>query len=400
MSIGTATYRDTNPMNRYTRILLAIMVLGIFAYAASLLTGNEHVWRGLRQSWMRGAQNAQVDDLKFQQTVTVAANNPQPWPKHSRYGDVALTAEQVDSTQALRTVSIALIHRDSLLFEWANPDIDDAGQMECNSFSAAKTLTALAIGAAEDRGLLSTEDRVAKHLPRFDGGMNGKLTIEEVLQMRTSIPFGEDYKDPFGFMAKCYYGRDVRSLLPQYEVEGKPGFPWKYQGGNTLLLGEILNKVTGMSIAEWFSETIWTPSGATKDAKWGVDEKNFERNFAAFYTTSVEFAKLGNMALNRGRVGDVQVLSESFIHRLQTPVGPLEDGADILHYGYQTWLGNHREHSFFVFIGLHGQYIICVPDLDLVYVRTGFTRTKEKLREIDVDVYKSIDISMAMTGQI
>ena len=205
-------------MNRYTRILLAIMVLGIFAYAASLLTGNEHVWRGLRQSWMRGAQNAQVDDLKFQQTVTVAANNPQPWPKHSRYGDVALTAEQVDSTQALRTVSIALIHRDSLLFEWANPEIDDAGQMECNSFSAAKTLTALAIGAAEDRGLLSTEDRVAKHLPRFAGGMNGKLTIEEVLQMRTSIPFGEDYKDPFGFMAKCYYGRDVRSLLPQYEV--------------------------------------------------------------------------------------------------------------------------------------------------------------------------------------
>ena len=46
--------------------------------------------------------------------------------------------------------------------------------------------------------------------------------------------------------------------------------------------------------------------------------------------------------------------------------------------------------------GLHGQYVIAVPDLDLVVVRTGFFRPKEKLREIDLDVYSSIDAAIGL----
>ena len=383
-------------MNKFARLLIGTFVLATLAYAASLATGNEHMWRGLRQSWMRGAQNAQVDDLQFQQTHNVPATNPKPWPNHARYSQVGLTPAQIDSTQADRTVGIVLIHNDSLLFEWINPDIAGADTMRCNSFSAAKTLTALAIGAAEDRGLLSTKERVSKYLPRFQGGANGKLTIEQVLQMRSSIPFGENYRDPFGFMAKCYYGQDIFSLMPGYEVEDKPGTPWKYQGGNTLLLHEILRKVTGKTLSTWFSETIWSPCEATQDAKWGVDEKGIERNFAAFYSTALNFSKVGNMTLNGGMVGSTRVVSEDFIRRMTTPIGELSDGTDIQHYGYQTWLGNHRGHAFHAYIGLHGQYIICIPDLNLVYTRLGFERIKKKHMELDVQIFHSIDIAMGM----
>ena len=385
-------------MKQAVRFLIGLLVVAILAYITSLATGNEHMWRGMRQSWMRGVQNAQVDDLQFQQTHNVAATDPKPWPRHSRYGEAALTPAQTDSTQADRTVGIALIHRDSLLFEWINPDIPGADTLRCNSFSAAKTLTALAIGAAEDRGLLSTKDRVSIYLPRFKGGSGGKLTINELLQMRSNIPFGESYKDPFGFMAKCYYGQDVFSLLPPYEVDGRPGAPWKYQGGNTLILHEILLKVTGETLSDWFSKTLWGPSGAVQDAKWAVDSKGVERNFAAFYANALDFAKLGNMTLNRGVVDGKRVLSEGFIKRMTTPIGKLSDGSDIQHYGYQTWLGSHRGHSFYVYLGLHGQYVICIPDLELVYVRMGFERIKEKHIELDVQIYHSVDIAMGMVA--
>ena len=81
------------------------------------------------------------------------------------------------------------------------------------------------------------------------------------------------------------------------------------------------------------------------------------------------------------------------------PIGKLEDGSDIQHYGYQVWMGTHKGHRFTSFQGMHGQYIVAVHDLDLVAVRTGFDRPKEKIRHIDADVYSTIDMALAIAGR-
>ena len=83
---------------------------------------------------------------------------------------------------------------------------------------------------------------------------------------------------------------------------------------------------------------------------------------------------------------------------LMAPIGPLPDGTDIQHYGYQVWMGHHRGHAFTAMVGLHGQYIVAVHDLDLVAVRTGFDRPKGKLRHIDLDVYSTIDLAFDGLG--
>ena len=110
--------------------------------------------------------------------------------------------------------------------------------------------------------------------------------------------------------------------------------------------------------------------------------------------------RFGQLLLDSGKVGDRAVLDRDFVRRMTTPVGPLPDGTDIQHYGYQIWMGTHKGHAFKSLQGLHGQYVIAVPDLDLVVVRTGFFRPKEKLREIDLDVYSSIDAAIGLIGGI
>ena len=92
-----------------------------------------------------------------------------------------------------------------------------------------------------------------------------------------------------------------------------------------------------------------------------------------------------------------KLLEPDFIRRMTTPVGALPDGSDIPFYGYQMWMGHHRGHAFKSMQGLHGQYVIVIPDLDMVVVRTGFFRPKGKIRGIDLDVYHTIDMAMAAT---
>ena len=379
------------------RILLWLLALSLGIYLLSVVTDNGHLWNGLRQCYLRGYKNAQVDDLRFQATRTIpAADQPRPWPLHSRYGDVEIPANVLDSTRQWHTVALAVIHRDSLLLDWTNDQIPGADTMRTNSFSVAKTLTAMAIGAAEKEGLLKVSDPVSQYLPRFSEGADAALTIEHVLQMRTDIPYGENYKNPIGFMAKCTYGKDILDRLTHYRVNGEAGIPWKYQGGNTMLLQEILLQVIDVSLGEWFASRIWSPLGATSAAEWGMDNAGHERNYGCFYTTAPEFARFGQLLLDSGKVGGNEVLEPDFVRRMTSPIGPLPDGTDIQHYGYQMWMGEHQGHAFKSLQGLHGQYVIAVPDLEMVVVRTGFFRPKGKLRGIDLDVYSTIDFAKAL----
>lgn len=370
------------------------VVLGLVTL--SFISDNGHVWQGLRECYLRGYRSAMVDDLPFKATRTIHASpSPRHWPRHSRFTET-LPAAVLDSTQAQKTVALAVVHQDSLLLDWTSDQVEGADTLRTNSFSVAKTFTALAIGAAITDGLLSVDDPVSKFLPRFAEGPGADLTVEQLLQMRSGIPFGENYKNPVGFMARSTYGKDILDRTAEYAVEGTAGIPWKYQGGNTLLLQEILLTLIDEPLGSWFERRIWQPLGCAEDAEWAVDNRGHERNYCCFYTRAKEYARLGQFLLDSGQVEGVQLIDRAFMEDLMAPIGPLPDGSDIQHYGYQVWMGAHKGHAFTAYVGLHGQYILAVHDMDLVAVRTGFHRPKGKRDHLDVDVYSTLDMAMAL----
>ncbi len=364
----------------------------LFVLAA--LTDNGHIWQGIRECYLRGYGNAQVDDLQFKTFRTIhASKHPAPWPISPKYAE-SIPASVLDSTERFGTVALAIVHRDSLFLDWTSDRIPGADTMRTNGFSMAKTLTALAIGAAVTDSLLSVDDPVSQYLPRFQGGPGAGLTIRHLLQMRSGIQFGESYKSPFGFMAKSTYGHDILDRTAEYAIHEGAGAPWQYQGGNTLILQEILLSVIDVPLGVWFSETIWKPLGAEQDAAWDIDNQGHERNYCCFYSRARDYAKLGKLMLDSGRAGSSQIISRAFMSDMMSPIGELPDGSSIEHYGYQVWLGTHRGHAFSSMHGLHGQYIVAVHDLDLVVVRTGFSQPKGKRRNLDVDVYYTIDFAL------
>lgn len=377
-------------MKFFRNLFVTLVALVLLSY----VSGYGYIWGGMRETYLRGWKNSNIDDIGFRTLRTIKASEaPQPWPEKLQPME-ALDVEDRTWLEVGLSASFLVIHRDTLRYEqyWQGHDVNT----RTNSFSMAKSITALAVGMAADRGLLDVQGEVGSYLPRFAGEAGKGVTLEHLLQMRSHIPFGENYKNPFGFMAKSYYREDVRGLLVPFLPESKPGVDWKYQGGNTMLLEEILAQVSpdGMTLSDWVERGLWQPMGAETDASWGIDPvSGAERCFAQFYATSRDFARLGKLILDGGAWGDEQLVSRGFIRRMVTPVGELDSACDAMHYGYQIWLGTTDDGLLFSTLeGHRGQFVISVPALDLVVVRTGYERRPEKRGFLPESVYRCVEM--------
>ena len=210
--------------------LRAIAALVLAVLLLSYVTNYDYLWGGIGETWLRGWENAQIDDLQFRDHVRTipASSNPQPWPEGPKWGRVAPDEVGQAWLENSETASFLVIQHDSLVYE-AYFKGHDATTLT-NSFSMVKSVTAMAIGLAVREGLVDEQAHLSEYLPRFANGESAGLTVQEVLQMRSNIPFGESYKDPFGFQAKAYYRDGNRALLEPYRVDGTPGTEFHYQG--------------------------------------------------------------------------------------------------------------------------------------------------------------------------
>ena len=382
-------------------IARATGLLALFLVLLSFLTNHDYLWGGIRETWLRGWENAQIDDLSYRDHVRSipASSNPQPWPDGPRFGKAQPSPEDLQWLESWKTASFLVIQHDSLVHESYFRGHD--ATTLTNSFSMVKSVTAMAVGLAVGQGLVDEQETMATYLPRFAEGENASLTVQEVLQMRSNIPFGESYKDPFGFQAKAYYREGNRALLQPYRVDATPGTKFEYQGGNTMLLAELLDAVRDGNLSQDVAGQLWEQMGAEHDALWGLDgdpaDGAVERSFAQFYATTRDFARFGQLLLDTGAWKGQQLIDRGFVERMITPIDRLTDEVDTFWYGYQIWLGSTDDGLLFsVMEGLRGQMVITIPALDAVVVRTGYDKGKTKKRGLPTDVFRVIDVARSM----
>lgn len=374
-------------MKRLQRTFFFVLLIILVIYASLALTGNGHILEGIPQTYFRGVNKPDIDDLPFSDVREIPVGEAQDWPKSSAYNRFKLSDELLEKHEKYESTAYLIIENDSLLFEqyWGQGGVD----VLSNSFSMAKSFTAMSIGVSVDQGLLNTSDPVGNYLPRFKQGLNAELSIKELLQMSSGINFGESYTNPFGYQAKSYYNDDLIGLTKDYLVSKTPGTFWEYQGGNTVILSELLEKETGVRLSHYFGENIWSKIGAEHVAYWGLDDEDgMEKAFSAVYATARDFARIGQLYLNEGQWKGTQILSPAFVHESIQPCDARDkDGIPANHYGYQWWLGEFEGEKIFMCIGMRGQYIICQPSKNRVVVRLGHTRPETKVDRLPEDLF-------------
>ena len=376
--------------------ILKILVVAIVAAVAGLLiTGHGYILSGMTETYFRGWKNANIDDIEFRDLRTIEASEaPSPWIAKPLWNASFSDADEQWHEEYM-SASFLVLHGDTLVYEryWNGFDENTVS----NSFSACKSIVALAVGLAVTEGLVNVDDELGQYLPRFAGDVGKGLTVEEVLQMRTHIPFGEDYNNPFGFMAKAYYRDDMQALLNAYTVPETHGQDWQYQGGNTMLLGELVASLGRGTLSEWVERGLWQPMGAQSDAFWGLDapdeEGGIERCFAMYYATARDFARYGKLLNHSGNWDGNQLIDSAYVAAMVQPIAERTDECAARHYGYQIWLGETEDGlSFSCMEGLRGQFIVSIPALDLVIVRTGFDKDPNKTDDLPSCVHRIISM--------
>lgn len=279
--------------------------------------------------------------------------------------------EYIDLTaflNAMNTTAFLILKRDTIIYEHYFEDYSDTSLLP--SFSVTKSVVSALTGIAVSDGLItSIEDPVSKYIPEMAENGFDTVSIRNLLNMRSGIKFSEGYFNPFGEMAKFYYGTNLRKYTLDLKVVNQPGRQYIYQSGNTQILAMILQRVSGMNLARYLEEKIWKKAGMCRPATWNYDSDKHKmiKAFCCLNATARDFARFGNLYVKNGSYEGRSVIPAEWIEQTMDNPTNSRDSRDYPYHFHWRVLENR---SLFA-KGILGQYILAVPEKDLVMLRFG-----------------------------
>lgn len=244
------------------------------------------------------------------------------------------------------------------------------------SFSVAKSVVAVLIGLAiEDGAIGAVDDPITDYLPELleRDPRFAHITVRHLLTMSSGLRYVERFH-PWSDSAKTYYATDLRATALSARIEGRPGEEFLYNNYNLLLEGLILERATGMPVADYLAERLWQPMGAESDATWSLDSEasGFEKMESGLNASARDYARFGMLVANHGRVGDRQVVPAAWLDQATRAA---DAGGPVDFYALHWWTGTPHGHVFpdghALAWGNFGQFIYVAPDRKLVIVRLG-----------------------------
>ena len=128
--------------------------------------------------------------------------------------------------------------------------------------SVTKTFTVTALLQLAEKGALSLDDPIEKYVP---GVPNGTATLRQLAEMRSGIPsytFDESFQQTlFTDPNHVWTPQQLVDLVKGQEPMFEPGTMMFYSNTNTVLLGMVIEQVTGKSIQDVMAEQIFEPLG-------------------------------------------------------------------------------------------------------------------------------------------
>ena len=336
--------------------------------------------------------DSHVTDYKiFPERVINKSNQPYTYIKNinSSFESIKINCSNKQKNlsefvKSTNTTSFIIVKNDEIVYEQYANGYDENSIN--TSFSMAKSVVSLLVGKAIEKGLIkSVKEPISNYITEFANKATGKITIEDLLLMRSEIYYNEDKFLWFGDDTLTYWHDNLRNLaLNHTELTDKYSGNFHYNNYHPLLLGIILERSTGVTVSQFFEREIWQKIGAEHDAAWSLDSEKsgFEKMESGINFRAVDFIKIGSMVLHRGYWNGMQILNGDWLD-LSTlcgfPISNSEYENSFLfgkNIGYKyMWYCSPSDQSGFDVIawGKSDQILYISPANNTVILRTGKT---------------------------
>jgi CubicO group peptidase (beta-lactamase class C family) len=295
--------------------------------------------------------------------VVPPAATPSPLPP----GAPLKLAVDVDSYMAgQRSAALIVVHDGKVRLERYGLGFDAAGRW--TSFSVAKSITSLLVGAAlRDGHIKSMDDKVSAYIPQMKGSAYDEVSIRQLLTMTSGVQWNEDYNDPKSDVArfnnhKPEEGVDsLVSYLRKLPRAAPAGTRWNYSTGETNLVGILVSQATKKPLAEYLAQKVWGPAGMEQQATWILSRTGHEISGCCLQAATRDFARFGVLVANGARVNGQPLVPDGWLAEATTErTGIGQPGRG---YGYQWWTYSD---GTFAARGIFGQGLFIDPKRKLV----------------------------------
>lgn len=270
--------------------------------------------------------------------------------------------------------------------------------------SNTKAVTAAAVLALVDDGVVGLDDPIATWLPTFAAGDAGKITVRQLLSHTSGLRIAPLFLQPL-MSASAQHPDAPRLVLeaarfgevgPQVE----PGTSYSYSNAGYNTLAALVEVASGQGFAEFCQQRFYAPLamsdschhetvadnermatvvGWREDGAWQVKWRPgdaptvpFVRGSGGMISTAADYARFARMMLGRGALEDVRVLSGTAVGEMRRCQTSHIDKANY-GLGWVVEAGGVFSHG-----GSDGTWLWCDPARDLV----GMVLTQTQGREV------------------
>jgi CubicO group peptidase (beta-lactamase class C family) len=280
------------------------------------------------------------------------------------------------------TTGLIVVYDGTVLYEGYFMGAGDDSRF--TSWSVAKSFVSTLVGMALDEGKIAgIDDPVTTYLPELAGTGYSGVSIRHIMQMSSGIDFVEEYDVPDADVTRLWntavtQEERVNDVASSFGSAREAGTRFYYASNDTQILGMLLRRVYGRTLAELLSEELWVPLGMESDAAWITDREGddgVEMAFCCLNATLRDYARFGLLMAREGVWQGQQLLPAGWAEEATRPTSPQVDFGQLadgypLGYGYQWWSLPGDNHPF-TGQGVYGQLLMVDPVLDLVVVKTS-----------------------------
>jgi len=324
------------------------------------------VWRGSGQVWKLPHNLLELEQIKF------AVDDAEP----------TTIKDWIDSSY---TDGIAILHKGELVFEQYHNGMTDRSLHL--SQSMAKSIVATVAGILIERGLIDPAELVTTYLPELKATAWKGAILQQVMDITTGVSYNEDYEATDSDIAvtdiacgwklpragieapACVWDQ----ILTLTKLDREHGTRFKYRSIETDVLAHCLEQVTQTRLAQLVSRELWQPLGCEENACFTVDSAGYALACGGFNATLRDYARFGQMLLQRGVANDRQIVSSAWLEDIHNADHslfgePYTEAAPNGAYRNHFWIEDVDRQGFMA-RGVFGQLIYIDPEQQMVLVK-------------------------------